>query len=71
MKSPYVAKKDECSSFTFKSKGTCEYQCIPHLPMGMHGTTIVSKLSKDEDFHVPTVKELASYRDHLPAKVRA
>ena len=64
MKSPYLAKKDESWSFTFKSKGTYEYHCIPHLPMGMHGTIIVSKLSKDEDFHVPTAKELASYRDH-------
>jgi plastocyanin len=65
MKSPYLAKKDEKWSFTFKAKGSYQYHCIPHLPMGMHGTVIVSQLSKDDDFHVPTAKELASYRDHL------
>lgn len=65
MQSPYLAKKGETWSFTFKAKGSYEYHCIPHLPMGMHGTVIVSEVSKDEDFHVPTAKELASYRDHL------
>ena len=65
MKSPYLAKKDEKWSFTFKAKGSYQYHCIPHLPMGMHGTVVVSEYSKDEDFHVPTAAELASYRDHL------
>jgi plastocyanin len=65
MKSPYLAKKGEKWSFTFTKKGSYQYHCIPHLPMGMHGNVVVSEFSKDEDFHIPTAKELAAYRDHL------
>ena len=41
--------------------GTYEYHCIPHLPMGMHGKVIVGQASKNDEFHVPTAKEMRKY----------
>ena len=67
MQSHYMQKKDESWSFTFKLKGTYEYHCIPHMPMGMHGSVIVAQASTDEEFHVPSKKELATYRGMLKA----
>jgi pseudoazurin len=43
--------------------GTYEYHCLPHLPMGMHGTIIVGKPSAQGEFHVPSAAEVAAYRD--------
>ena len=65
IESPYLKKKNERWSHTFKSVGTFEYHCIPHLPMGMHGTVIVGRHSKAEEFHEPTAKEMQAYHARL------
>ena len=63
--SPYLKKKGEKWSHTFHRKGTYEYHCIPHLPMGMHGTVIVSHPSTAEEFHVPSIDEMKAYSKRL------
>jgi pseudoazurin len=63
--SPLLEKAGEQWSATFTVEGTYEYHCLPHLPMGMHGTVIVGKPSAHEDFHVPSAAEVAEYRDRM------
>lgn len=63
--SHYLKKKDEKWSYTFSKEGTYEYHCIPHLPMGMRGKVVVGRPSADNEFHVPTPAQLATYRKRL------
>ena len=63
--SHYMQKANEAWSHTFSIKGTYEYHCIPHLPMGMHGTVIVSRPSKEAEYHVPSVTEMQAYTKRL------
>lgn len=63
--SPYLKKKNEKWTHTFQKKGTYEYHCIPHLPMGMHGTVIVGRHSTANEFHEPSVTEMKAYQARL------
>ena len=63
--SPFLKKKDEKWSYTFTVKGTYEYHCLPHLPMGMHGSVIVSRPSTAAEFHEPSAKEMQQYAKRL------
>lgn len=65
LSSPFLKKKNERWSHTFEIKGTYEYHCIPHLPMGMHGVVIVSRPSQASEFHVPTALEMKRYAKRL------
>ncbi len=65
LQSHYLKKKNEKWSHTFKTKGTFEYHCIPHLPMGMHGTVIVGRHSAADEFHEPTAVEMLAYQKRL------
>ncbi len=65
LSSPYLKKKNQKWSHTFEQKGTFEYHCIPHLPMGMHGVIIVSRPSAAIEFHEPTVTEMLQYAKRL------
>lgn len=64
-KSPDLTAAGEKWSKTFNVSGTYEYHCLPHIPMGMHGTIIVGAPSANDDFHQPTSEELAAYRGML------
>ncbi|NKB19465.1 MAG: hypothetical protein GKS01_02870 [Alphaproteobacteria bacterium] len=63
--SPYLKMKGQEWKHTFGKKGTFEYHCIPHLPMGMHGTVIVGRHSAANEFHEPTAKEMQAYHTKL------
>ena len=63
--SSFLKKKGEKWSHTFSSKGTYEYHCVPHLPMGMHGSVIVSRPSTATEFHEPTATEMLQYSKRL------
>ncbi|MDD9903553.1 MAG: plastocyanin/azurin family copper-binding protein [Rhodospirillaceae bacterium] len=63
--SHYMTKEGEKWSHTFKVKGSYEYHCIPHLPMGMHGTVIVARPSAEEEYHIPTITEMQAYTKRL------
>lgn len=63
--SPFLKKKNEKWSHTFTLKGSYEYHCIPHLPMGMHGSVIVSRPSAADEFHEPSAKEMLQYSKRL------
>jgi pseudoazurin len=63
--SPLFEKAGDQWSATFTVEGTYEYHCLPHLPMGMHGTIIVGSPSAQRDFHVPSAEEVAAYRDAM------
>jgi plastocyanin len=65
LQSPYLKKKNEKWTHTFQKKGTFEYHCIPHLPMGMHGTVIVGRHSAANEFHEPTASEMKAYQVRL------
>lgn len=65
LSSPFLKKKNETWSHTFMIKGTYEYHCIPHLPMGMHGSVIVSRPSTAAEFHEPTALEMQQYAKRL------
>ncbi len=65
LSSHYLKKKDEKWSHTFLLKGTYEYHCIPHLPLGMHGSVIVSRPSTADEFHIPTANEIRHYAKRL------
>jgi plastocyanin len=60
--SQMMQKKNEKWSYTFRTKGTYEYHCIPHLPMGMHGQVIVERPSKASEYHKPSRDEINAYR---------
>jgi len=61
--SPTLTRAGERFSHQFKVPGTYEYQCIPHLPMGMHGLIIVGRASTHDEFHEPSAAEIAAYRN--------
>ena len=63
--SPILQKKGERWSYTFKVKGTYDYHCIPHLPMGMHGQVIVERPSTVAEYHKPSRDEVNAYRLQL------
>ena len=63
--SPVLKKKGEKWSQTFLAEGTYEYHCIPHLLLGMHGSVIVGRSSRTQEFHEPDAKEVAVYRRRL------
>ena len=63
--SQMMQKNNEKWSYMFRTKGTYEYHCIPHLPMGMHGQVIVERPSKVAEFHNPSRAEINTYRDRL------
>ena len=63
--SPFLHKKNQSWSYTFRVKGTYEYHCVPHLPMGMHGSIVVARPSPAEEFHVPSSAEVKRYRTRL------
>ncbi len=63
--SPFLSTAGEIWSHRFTTEGTYEYHCLPHLIMGMHGTVVVGAPSKNSDFHQPSAKEVAAYRDRL------
>ena len=63
--SPLFEKAGDEWSATFTVEGTYEYHCLPHLPMGMHGTIVVGTPSGQADFHVPSAAEVAEYRDRM------
>lgn len=63
--SPYLKKKGEKWSYTFTNKGTYEYHCIPHLPMGMHGKVVVSRPSEAMEFHEPNAAQMKEYAARL------
>jgi plastocyanin len=65
MLSPYMQKKDEKWSHTFTAKGTYEYHCIPHLPMGMHGKVVVGRPSENGEFHEPDATQMKQYAAKL------
>ena len=65
LESPYLKKKNEKWTHTFKQQGTFEYHCIPHLPMGMHGTVIVGRPSTAVEFHEPSATEMQAYHTRL------
>ena len=65
LSSPYLKHAGEKWSHKFAVGGTYEYHCIPHLPMGMHGTVIVAHPSKAEEFHVPSASEMLAYSKRL------
>lgn len=60
--SQMMQKKNEKWSYTFRTKGTYEYHCIPHLPMGMHGQVIVERPSTASEYHKPSRAEINAYR---------
>ncbi len=57
-----MTEAGERFSHQFKIRGTFEYHCLPHLPMGMHGLIIVERPSENEQFHKPSSEEIRSYR---------
>jgi len=59
--SPYMNKKAEKWSYKFNVKGTYEYHCIPHLPMGMHGRVVVGRPSETGEFHEPNATQMKNY----------
>ena len=63
--SPYLKLKGEKWSHRFTVAGTYEYHCLPHIPMGMDGTIIVSRPSQDREFHTPSKVELHTYLKRL------
>lgn len=63
--SPYLQKKGEKWSHTFNVKGTYEYHCIPHLPMGMHGRVVVTRPSEASEFHEPNAVQMKEYAARL------
>lgn len=63
--SPYMQKKGEKWSHTFNVKGTYEYHCIPHLPMGMHGKVVVGRPSEAAEFHEPNATQMKEYAAKL------
>ncbi|MFT7570778.1 MAG: plastocyanin [Paracoccaceae bacterium] len=63
--SPYLKKKGEKWSHTFSVKGTYEYHCIPHLPMGMHGKVVVTRPSESAEFHEPNAAQMKEYAARL------
>jgi len=65
MLSPYMQRKDEKWSHTFTAKGTYEYHCIPHLPMGMHGEVVVGRSSETAEFHEPNATQMKQYAAKL------
>lgn len=65
LSSPNLTKKNERWSHRFLVEGTYEYHCIPHLPLGMHGTVIVSRPSTVDEFHIPSVDEMRRYAKRL------
>ncbi len=60
--SQIMTRAGEQWSYQFEVPGTYEYHCIPHLPMGMHGMIVVGRLSTNDEFHVPSRKEITAYR---------
>ena len=62
LSSPFLKKKGESFSYTFTVKGTYQYHCIPHLPMGMHGLVTVGRPSADGEFNQPSTAEVNEYR---------
>jgi plastocyanin len=60
-----LTKKNQIWSRVFTTQGTYEYHCLPHLPMGMHGTIIIGAPSKEGEFHEPSKQEVAVYRNRL------
>ncbi len=62
LSSPFLKKKGESFSYTFKVVGTYQYHCIPHLPMGMHGLVTVGRPSNDGEFNKPDTAEVNEYR---------
>jgi pseudoazurin len=60
--SPIMTRAGERFSHQFEVKGTYEYHCIPHLPMGMHGLIIVGRASKHDEFYEPSPAEVKAYR---------
>jgi len=65
LKSPIMTKAGEKWSYPFRTAGTYEYHCIPHLPMGMHGQVVVDRPSKAGEFHKPSRAEINDYRAQL------
>ena len=65
LRSPIMQKKGEKWSYTFKVRGTYDYHCIPHLPMGMHGQVIVGRPSTVSEYHKPSRDEVNAYRLQL------
>lgn len=63
--SPYMERKGEQWSYTFKSKGTYQYHCIPHIFMGMRGVVVVEIPTGRNGFHKPSIEETNVYRDSL------
>lgn len=63
--SPYLDKKGQKWSYAFRTSGSYEYHCIPHVFMGMHGMVIVDRLSKPHEQHVPTSKQISKYRNKM------
>jgi len=60
--SPIMTKAGEQWSHDFEIVGTYDYHCLPHLPMGMHGTIIVDRPSQNNEFHQPSAAEVKAYR---------
>ena len=60
--SPIMTTAGEQWSQDFEVVGTYEYHCLPHLPMGMHGTIIVGRPSQNNEFHQPSQEEVKAYR---------
>ena len=63
--SPILTKQGQKWSYTFKVKGTYDYHCIPHLPMGMHGQVIVERPSTVAEYHKPSRDQVNAYRLQL------
>lgn len=63
--SPYLKEAGEKWSYTFPDVGTFQYHCIPHVLMGMRGTVVVGKETKQSDFHQPSIQEVKAYRDEI------
>ena len=65
LNSPFFKESGDSWSHTFAVEGTYDYHCIPHILLGMHGSIVVGKPSKDTDYHIPNRDEVAAYRNRL------
>lgn len=63
--SPYLEAAGESWSYTFETKGTYQYHCIPHVLMGMRGVVTVQGPTAPDGFHKPTRAEIVAYRSKL------
>lgn len=63
--SPYLERAGESWSYTFNTKGTYQYHCIPHVLMGMRGVITVQTPTAPNGFHKPTKDEIIVYRGKL------